>query len=516
MSTVAVYEGTARHRRLHAASCASSRRGCSSPISTSTRCPVRSTGCRAGRPAAARSCTSGGATSSTDDRRPLGDAVRDLVEARLGRRPDGPVHLLAHLRTFGWLFNPAGRLLLLERRRPRARRARARGHQHAVGRTPLVRHRRPRRDTGARIVAKAMHVSPFLPDGRRLPTCRGPRPGDDVAPRHRRRARGRDDVRGRPRVAADACSTGATRSTILAALSRDAAARVARDLPPGRGAVRSRACPCTVIRPDPLRRSPHDPAESNGALRVVHRLLQHAAGRHARARRSRSDAHASANATISGRAHRSAPVSTCTTRACTSESCARAASGLGESYADGWWDTDDLTGVLRLALRSLQTISARRDALHRLATPLVDPMARLRRADLDRDARNVRAHYDLGNEFFQHVLDETMVYSCAIFDTSRHDARRGVEGQVRSAGPHARPVPRRSAARDRHRLGRLRAPCGRALRMPRDHDHDLAARSTSSRPDGSGPPGSSDRITRARPTTTATCAAPSTKRSRSR
>jgi DUF1365 family protein len=37
---------------------------------------------------------------------PLGDEVRDIVEGRLGRRPTGPVHLLAHLRTFGWLFNP--------------------------------------------------------------------------------------------------------------------------------------------------------------------------------------------------------------------------------------------------------------------------------------------------------------------------------------------------------------------------------------------------------------------------
>ena len=90
--------------------------------------------------------------------------------------------------------------------------------------------------------------------------------------------------------------------------------------------------------------------------------------------------------------------------------------GLGESYADGWWDTDDLTSVLRLALRSLQTVAERRDALHRLATALFDPMARLRRPDPDRDARNVRAHYDLGNEFFQRVLDETMAYSCAIFD----------------------------------------------------------------------------------------------------
>jgi DUF1365 family protein len=37
---------------------------------------------------------------------PLGDAVRDLVESRLGRRPTGSIFLLAHLRTFGWLANP--------------------------------------------------------------------------------------------------------------------------------------------------------------------------------------------------------------------------------------------------------------------------------------------------------------------------------------------------------------------------------------------------------------------------
>lgn len=37
---------------------------------------------------------------------PLDQAVRDLVEGRTGQRPDGPVAMLAHVRTFGWLFNP--------------------------------------------------------------------------------------------------------------------------------------------------------------------------------------------------------------------------------------------------------------------------------------------------------------------------------------------------------------------------------------------------------------------------
>ncbi|HEY6532880.1 MAG TPA: DUF1365 domain-containing protein [Acidimicrobiales bacterium] len=37
---------------------------------------------------------------------PLGDAVRDLVEARTGRRPAGPVQTLTQVRTFGYVFNP--------------------------------------------------------------------------------------------------------------------------------------------------------------------------------------------------------------------------------------------------------------------------------------------------------------------------------------------------------------------------------------------------------------------------
>ena len=41
-----------------------------------------------------------------DPARSLADSVRDLVEAEAGFRPDGPVALLAHLRTFGWCFNP--------------------------------------------------------------------------------------------------------------------------------------------------------------------------------------------------------------------------------------------------------------------------------------------------------------------------------------------------------------------------------------------------------------------------
>jgi DUF1365 family protein len=41
-----------------------------------------------------------------DPRQPLAAAVRDLVEARLGSRPRGPIRLLTHLRYLGYCFNP--------------------------------------------------------------------------------------------------------------------------------------------------------------------------------------------------------------------------------------------------------------------------------------------------------------------------------------------------------------------------------------------------------------------------
>jgi len=41
-----------------------------------------------------------------DPRVPLDRAVRDLVEERTGLRPDGPIRLLTHLRSAGWLMNP--------------------------------------------------------------------------------------------------------------------------------------------------------------------------------------------------------------------------------------------------------------------------------------------------------------------------------------------------------------------------------------------------------------------------
>jgi len=41
-----------------------------------------------------------------DPQVPLDESVRRLVEARIGRRPDGPIRLLTNFRTFGFTMNP--------------------------------------------------------------------------------------------------------------------------------------------------------------------------------------------------------------------------------------------------------------------------------------------------------------------------------------------------------------------------------------------------------------------------
>ena len=42
-----------------------------------------------------------------DPKVPVDQAVRDLVQDRTGRRPDGPIRVLCHMRYFGHCFNPA-------------------------------------------------------------------------------------------------------------------------------------------------------------------------------------------------------------------------------------------------------------------------------------------------------------------------------------------------------------------------------------------------------------------------
>ena len=85
--------------------------------------------------------------------------------------------------------------------------------------------------------------------------------------------------------------------------------------------------------------------------------------------------------------------------------------GFGESYAAGDWHTDDLPGLIALVVRNLETWRAG-SRLARLDRhrPHLSPRQGLRKA-----RANIQYHYDLGNDLYRLFLDESMTYSCALW-----------------------------------------------------------------------------------------------------
>ncbi len=95
--------------------------------------------------------------------------------------------------------------------------------------------------------------------------------------------------------------------------------------------------------------------------------------------------------------------------------------GFGEAYTNGYWTSPDPLRVIDWFARNAVTTptfaSAPRNPVAVNVLGILDRMRyRLRPNSLKTSRRNIRDHYDLGNDFFQTFLDETMAYSCAVFN----------------------------------------------------------------------------------------------------
>jgi cyclopropane-fatty-acyl-phospholipid synthase len=94
--------------------------------------------------------------------------------------------------------------------------------------------------------------------------------------------------------------------------------------------------------------------------------------------------------------------------------------GLGESYENGKWDTDNLTGFIEwLLINKSYFHSNSPDWIHRLLQKTLLGWERIRhfqrRNSIDQSRKNIQFHYDLGNSFYQNFLDPSMTYSSAFF-----------------------------------------------------------------------------------------------------
>ncbi|KJZ19011.1 SAM-dependent methyltransferase [Loktanella sp. S4079] len=103
---------------------------------------------------------------------------------------------------------------------------------------------------------------------------------------------------------------------------------------------------------------------------------------------------------------------------------ARGDIGMGETYVEGLWDTSSIETLTEVALLNLEQFDGYAYAgfWNTLKFRVVN---RLMRANsLRGSARNIRAHYDVGNEFYQLWLDEGMTYSSAMFTEDDDDLGR--------------------------------------------------------------------------------------------
>ena len=114
--------------------------------------------------------------------------------------------------------------------------------------------------------------------------------------------------------------------------------------------------------------------------------------------------------------------------------------GFAESYIAGDWTTPHLTELLRVFILNRQEVE---DVIYgtwlgRFAYRLKHLLRRNTKAN---SQKNIHAHYDLGNAFYELWLDGTMNYSSAIFETSQTSMQEAQHAKVRRALRMARVEP---------------------------------------------------------------------------
>ena len=94
---------------------------------------------------------------------------------------------------------------------------------------------------------------------------------------------------------------------------------------------------------------------------------------------------------------------------------ARGDIALGEDYIAGKWETENIENLISFFLLNINRMEkyAHGNALSRFGFNLYNRF--LRKNSKTGSRRNIQAHYDVGNEFYELWLDQSMTYSAAIF-----------------------------------------------------------------------------------------------------
>ena len=93
--------------------------------------------------------------------------------------------------------------------------------------------------------------------------------------------------------------------------------------------------------------------------------------------------------------------------------------GVGEAYVRGDWDCNDLTTLVRIILLNrdvLDDVDKGSSSINAIINKLLHWFNKNTRTG---SRKNISAHYDIGNELFELMLDDTMMYSSAVYADSK-------------------------------------------------------------------------------------------------
>ncbi len=94
----------------------------------------------------------------------------------------------------------------------------------------------------------------------------------------------------------------------------------------------------------------------------------------------------------------------------------RGGRGLAQAYERGLWECSDLVALVRIAARNARRIDRARRSLLALRAPISMTRSLLHPSTRSRREQEIAAHYDLGEDLFERMLDATMSYSCGVFE----------------------------------------------------------------------------------------------------
>ena len=93
--------------------------------------------------------------------------------------------------------------------------------------------------------------------------------------------------------------------------------------------------------------------------------------------------------------------------------------GAGEAYMQGYFECDNLTNLIRLMVRNQSLLDDIESSFAKITAPIQAWLHRINKNTQTGSRRNISAHYDLGNDFFKLMLDPTMMYSSAFFESAQ-------------------------------------------------------------------------------------------------